>query len=288
MPGTDPRLAEAVSAATGSVLADVGCGDGKHTVRWAERRPDSLVVGLDAEMTRLDRSLVAVRRRKLNVVFVGAAAERPPDALLGQVAEIAVVMPWGSLLDGVLGADRDVLRSLLALGAPGATLDAVVNVRPWDAPDSVDRKLAATPEPTADHLASLVKAYGELGWTLEPAGWLTDEEARALGSTWASRVVSARASRLLRLRATGPATPTLLLDAASGRVASVADDMPADAGRSASEPSPTGAGPVRTEPPSAERWSVEGDRAGARPSADNGGAGPEPESAHVERSRAES
>jgi SAM-dependent methyltransferase len=207
MPGTDPRLAEAVDRAAGPVLADVGCGDGRHTVRWAERRPDALVVGLDAETTRLDRSLVAVRRRRLDVVFVGAAAERPPVPLLGRVAEIAVVMPWGSLLDGILGGDRPVLRSVLALGAPGATLEAVVNVRPWDAAESVDRRLAATPEPTPEHLERLIAAYAELGWELTPGGWLSDPEARALGSTWASRVVSARASRLLRLRATGPARP---------------------------------------------------------------------------------
>jgi SAM-dependent methyltransferase len=201
LPANDPRLAEAVAAA-GPVLVDVGCGDGRHTVRWAERRTDALVVGMDAETTRLDRALTRVRRQKLSVLFVSAAAEKPPDALVGRAAEIAVVMPWGSLLDGILGADPAVLRSVLALGAPGATLDAVVNVRPWDAPASIDRKLAATPEPTPEHLESLVTAYRELDWDLEPVGWLSDAEARALGSTWASRVVAARASRLLRLRAT--------------------------------------------------------------------------------------
>jgi SAM-dependent methyltransferase len=214
------RLAEAVAAA-GPVLVDVGCGDGRHTVRWAERRPDALVVGLDAETTRLDRSVAAARKRKLAVVFVTAVAEHPPRPLRGRCAEIAVVMPWGSLLDGILGADPDVLRAVLrlgvpgatldadpdvlravlGLGAPGATLDAVVNVRPWDAPASVDRKLAATPEPTSEHLERLVGLYAELGWALEPAGPLSDAEARGLGSTWASRVVAARASRLLRLRA---------------------------------------------------------------------------------------
>jgi 16S rRNA (adenine(1408)-N(1))-methyltransferase len=203
---TDGRLAEAL-AADRPVLVDVGCGDGRHTVRWAERRPDALVIGLDAETTRLDRALTTARRKKLGVLFVTAAAEQPPELLRGRAAEIAVVMPWGSLLDGILGADPAVLRSVLALGAPGSTLDAVVNVRPWDAPASLDRKLAATPEPTPENLETLVRAYGELGWALEPVGRLTDTEARALGSTWASRVVSARASRLLRLRASAPPAP---------------------------------------------------------------------------------
>jgi 16S rRNA (adenine(1408)-N(1))-methyltransferase len=196
------ELLAAAVAAAGPVLVDVGCGDGRHTARWAERRPDALVVGLDAETTRLDRAVATARRRKLDVLFLTAAAERPPEPLRGRCAEIAVIMPWGSLLDGILGADVTVLRAVLGLGAPGATLDAVVNVRPWDAPASVDRTLAATPQPTSEHLERLVGTYAELGWLLEPAGFLTDTEARTLGSTWASRVVAARASRLLRLRAT--------------------------------------------------------------------------------------
>ena len=197
---TGEELARAVAAA-GPVLVDVGCGDGKHTVRWAERRPDALVVGMDAETTRLDRAAATARKRKLRVLFVTASAQLPPEPLVGRCSQIAVVMPWGTLLDGILGADPEVLRAVLGLGAPGATMDAVVNVRPWDAPASVDRKLAATPEPTPQHLDRLTDAYAALGWALEPAGVLTDAEARALGSTWASRVVAARASRLLRLRA---------------------------------------------------------------------------------------
>jgi SAM-dependent methyltransferase len=198
----DPRLDAAV-ADGGRVLVDLGCGDGRHTLRWAEREPDALVVGLDAETTRLDRALAAARRKRLRrLLFVTAAVEDPPAALLGRADEIAVIMPWGSLLDGVLGGDERVLAAALALGSPGAVLDAVVNVRPWDAPSAVDRRLAATPEPTADHLAGLAKRYAELGWRLDPPAWLNDAEARALGSSWASRVVSARASRLLRLRAT--------------------------------------------------------------------------------------
>lgn len=231
----DPRLDAAVAAAV-RVLVDVGCGDGKHTVRWAERVPGALVVGLDAETSRLDRALVAARRKRLSgLLFVTTTAERPPPALLGRAHEIMVIMPWGSLLDGILGGHEPVLRSVLALGGPGATLDAVVNVRPWDAPSSVDRKLAATPEPTEAHLAALGRAYAALGWRLDPAGWLTDAEARALGSTWASRVVSARASRLLRLRA---APTPAAAEASPGAVPSVPGAVPPAAEPGAADSAP--------------------------------------------------
>ncbi len=197
----DPALAGAVAAAE-RVLVDVGCGDGRHTVRWAEREPAALVIGVDAETTRLDRALSGARRRKLaGPLFVTWAMAEPLPALAGRSTEIAVVMPWGSLLDGVLGGDDAVLGALLGLGAPDAVLSAVVNVRPWAAAASVDRKLAATPEPTPEHLSALVERYAVRGWELSAPVPLTDAEARALGSTWASRVVAARASRLLRLTA---------------------------------------------------------------------------------------
>jgi hypothetical protein len=206
---TGPRLvaadgADLAAAVAGAerVLADVGCGDGRHTLRWAERQPAALVVGVDSETTRLDRALAGARRRRLHrLLFVTWSMAEPLPALAGRCAEIAVVMPWGSLLDGVLGGDDAVLRSVLALGAPAAELTAVVNVRPWDAPASVDRRLAATPEPTAAHLAGLTERYAVLGWRLAAPSWLTEPEARALGSSWAARVVAARASRLLRLTA---------------------------------------------------------------------------------------
>ena len=200
----DAGLAAAVAGAE-RVLVDVGCGDGRHTLRWAEREPAALVVGVDAETTRLDRALTGARRRRLDrLLFVTWSMGEPLPALVGRCAGIAVVMPWGSLLDGMLGGDDAVLRSVLELGAAGAELTAVVNVRPWDAPASVDRKLAATPEPTAAHLAGLADRYAALGWRLGPPTWLAEAEARALGSSWASRVVAARASRLLRLNAVRP------------------------------------------------------------------------------------
>lgn len=191
------RLAEA-----GGLVADLGCGDGKHSLRLAMADPSSVVVGVDAETTRLDRIIAAGRRRRLaNLFFIQWSMERPLPTLTGRCTAVTVIMPWGSLLDGVLGTDEQVLTNVLALGRVTAVLDIVLNCRPWAAPATLDKKLARTPEPSREHLTTMRGQYAALGWQLGPAAWLSDREAKALGSSWASRVVSSRASRLLRLRA---------------------------------------------------------------------------------------
>src|SRR6266542_3466022 len=93
-----------------SVLADLGCGDGKHSLRLAMAEPAALVVGVDAETTRLDRVAAAARRRRvMNLFFLTWSMDRPLPALAGRCTTITVIMPWGSLLEGILGTDEQVL-----------------------------------------------------------------------------------------------------------------------------------------------------------------------------------
>lgn len=184
------------------VAVDVGCGDGKYALRLAQRDPDRLVVGVDAETTRLERTLATARKRRLaNLLFLGWSMDSALPVLGDAVDEIHVVMPWGTLLDGVLGGNDAVLSHILELGRPVATYEAIVNCRPWDAPASVDAKLSSTPMPTEETLAKLSEVYGQHRWRLDEPHWLDEGEARAVGSSWVSRVVSARRAMLLRLSA---------------------------------------------------------------------------------------
>jgi 16S rRNA (adenine(1408)-N(1))-methyltransferase len=183
-------------------VADVGCGDGKYALRLAQREPERLVVGIDSETTRLDRTLATVRKRRIaNLLFLAWSMEMPLPALIQRVDEIHVVMPWGSLLDGVLGGHEAVLTNVLALGKPGAAFAAIVNCRPWDAPASVDSTLASTPIPTEETLQKLPELYETHGWRFDEPRWLTEDEARAIGSSWVSRVISSRRAMLLQLSA---------------------------------------------------------------------------------------
>ena len=59
---------------------DLGTGDGRHVLATAAKRPDTLVIGVDANAAAMaEASRRAARRGALpNALFAVAAAEHPP------------------------------------------------------------------------------------------------------------------------------------------------------------------------------------------------------------------
>jgi 16S rRNA (adenine(1408)-N(1))-methyltransferase len=62
------------------VAIDLGTGDGRYVLAAAGARPDTLVIGLDADAAGMaEASRRAARRNALpNALFAVAAAEHPP------------------------------------------------------------------------------------------------------------------------------------------------------------------------------------------------------------------
>lgn len=195
-------------AAAARAIADVGAGDGKYALRLSRAHPDALVVAIDADASRLAATASRLKNRAPdNLAFWVASLDRPLLGAAGGFDEIHVVMPWGSLLEGVLGRSPGVLDNVLGLGAGGARLVAVVNQRPW-AESAGDRRVADVAPPddaTRDTLRGLLAARG---WELTDWRALTGAEAAGIASSWARRVGSARAPLFLRYTAArGGAVP---------------------------------------------------------------------------------
>jgi 16S rRNA (adenine(1408)-N(1))-methyltransferase len=186
----------------GAVL-DIGTGDGKHVLSEARRRPDTLVIGLDAQPDAMRRSAARAaakpaRGGTANAAFVWASAERLPSEL-SAITEVHVLMPWGSLLRAVAVPEPDVLRGIAAVCAPTASLLITLNLHAWR--PSV-REVGETAEPTPESaMSGLAAAYAEAGWTLDSADYLDDDAIAALGTSWTKRLGSTReALSVLALR----------------------------------------------------------------------------------------
>jgi 16S rRNA (adenine(1408)-N(1))-methyltransferase len=183
------------------VVLDVGTGDGKHALALARQRPDQLIVGLDAAKDNLRK--VSGRTDVANLLFVWAAVEQLPAELTG-VGEVHVLMPWGSLLRGMLGDGSEVLGALAGRCVPNAGFLVTLNLHAWRPPVP---EVGTHPEPTPDTaMSELAELYGRHGWRLEEAHYLDDELIARLATSWTRRLNSSR-DRLDVLALTGLVNP---------------------------------------------------------------------------------
>ena len=162
---------------------DLGTGDGRHVLAAARARPDTFVIGADANAASMaESSRRAARRLALpNALFAVVAAEDPPRPLHGMADSLTVNFPWGSLLRGVLGHDEAVLSGMAKLLAPGATGELLFSVVPRDG------------MPEAPGRARLSAAYERHGLTILEVRPATAAQIKASGSSWAKRLRAAEA-----------------------------------------------------------------------------------------------
>ncbi|MFJ8228477.1 16S rRNA (adenine(1408)-N(1))-methyltransferase KamB [Streptomyces sp. NPDC094448] len=179
---------------SGGVVLDVGTGDGKHAHHLARGRPDQLVIGLDATKDNMRRMATKAAANPAkgglpNLLYLWAAAERLPEAL-SEIRELHILMPWGSLLRGVLGSDPVILEGLARACAPDASFLITLNLHAWRpaVPEVGDH-----PEPTGESaFTDLAPVLDRAGWRLDEAKYLDAEEIAALSTSWTRRLNSAR------------------------------------------------------------------------------------------------
>lgn len=157
----------------------------------ARHEPASLVIGIDASAAAMSESSLRAARPAAkgglpNALFVVAAAECPPDELLGIADEITVLFPWGSLLRGALAIDdaRDASSGIVALAAPGGLVTIVVSVEGRDGLD--------LPPMNAGIRDGLAARWRGQGLGLTSFGPVAAAASNASGSSWARRLAVGR------------------------------------------------------------------------------------------------
>ena len=171
----------------------------------ARRAPEEAFLGLDADASRMrevsQRAARPERKGGLaNAWFAVAAAEAFPAELDGRVAVLSVILPWGSLLRGVLGAEPWFLDVAARALRPAGELRLLLSVEPRDG-----LAIAQLDKRSAGHLAA---GFGAAGWRVLDARAATPDDVAHIGSSWAKRlgIPGRRGAAILRLqRPTRPA-----------------------------------------------------------------------------------
>jgi len=168
------------------VIVDLGTGDGRAVLARAAAEPLNLVIGIDANAAAMAESSRRASRGRgarhlANALFLVEAAEALPGPLMSAASTVTVVMPWGSLLRGVLGQDGVVLRGVASIVAPAGRVEVLASVRPADAvPGMSSLDDGARP--------AIATAWAAAGFELMSMRRATADDLRQTRSSWARRL----------------------------------------------------------------------------------------------------
>ena len=183
-------------------ICDVGAGDGKFALRLARAHPRSLVVAIDAEGTRMRKVAQRLKgKAPNNLSFWKLSMDDASPGTAELFDEIHVVLPWGSLLEGMVGFNEPVLGHVLDLGRPGARLMVILNCRPWRQGHGALRTESLPSPANPDVTAEVTRLLSIRGWAVREWGTMDEAEARKIESSWARRLSSSQPPEYVRFEA---------------------------------------------------------------------------------------
>lgn len=177
------------------VVLDLGAGDGKNTLRLAEKSPTKFYIGVDAVKenlvkTSLKTALSSSKYKNLNLLFIWSAVEQLP--ILPLLAEEVIInMPWGSLQYGIMGHSNTIMQKIAATCTKQAVFTIRVNLHPWE---KKVKEVAEIPYPTAEWVTNFLQPYyRKNNWQIIDFEFkeLVKPEL-SLASSWSKRVSASK------------------------------------------------------------------------------------------------
>ncbi|MEX2247516.1 MAG: class I SAM-dependent methyltransferase [Dehalococcoidia bacterium] len=182
----------AMVAGYARVVVDLGTGDGRFAYHYAKAHPDAFVIAIDPVRENMREfsaraSGKPARGGLPNILYAVASVEMLPPELCGLAGELHVVLPWGSLMRGLVLGDEVVLGGVASLLKTRGTARIVLNTRIFEDPVPLEARdlPEVTPAYVRERLAPRVHACGLV---LREAREFTADEVAALPSTWAKRL----------------------------------------------------------------------------------------------------
>lgn len=179
-----------------AIEIEIGTGNGKFVYELAKNHPNTFFIGIDA-----DRSNLVTYSRKIyrkpergglgNVLYVIAPAENLPSGLESIVNTIWIVLPWGSLLQGLILAKKALLENMVRISCRKGVLKIFVSYDIKYEPVEMER--LGLPELSIEYIdQTLAPLYASRKITITERRLLNNEEMKKISSTWAKYLAYGR------------------------------------------------------------------------------------------------
>ncbi len=171
-------------------IMDIGTGDGMWAYRKAQAEPTTLVIGVDPAERTLKKGARKAQRAKLeNIVYVAESAENLPKCLNGKMSELRVFLPWGKLLEIMVGKDKKALKALADLLKENGNIQTVLGYHVTSEPTEIKR--LGLPELTQTYIKEgLIPIYRTVGLRVARVETLGKDQLSKLGTSWGKRLAN--------------------------------------------------------------------------------------------------
>ena len=173
------------------IHADVGTGTGKFILKSAIKDPGRLFIGIDSCAENMHESSVRVvkafkKKADKNVIYVVSAIENLPQELIGIADSISVILPWGSLRNGIVKGEVSILNNLRALGKVGSSMHIIVGYDEENESNEIRKN--TLPVLSVKHFESLKPLYHENCIFMHSIKKIGNNELKQIDSDWAKRL----------------------------------------------------------------------------------------------------
>lgn len=181
----------------------MGTGDGSYVIKQARKFPNTFFIGIDTNTENLDHSsrqtaFFSEKKGLRNALFVRAGVENLPLELSGLASSLTVLLPWGSLLKTVAKPDLTLVAELRRLCAEKASLQVVFGYEAATEQKVIEE--LGLPETTSTHLDKLITLYSEVGFQSLSWKMLSQEELKAIPTTWAKKLAYGKKRQFVEIR----------------------------------------------------------------------------------------
>lgn len=175
-----------------ALVMDIGTGEGEFVYKKAKQNPDVMYIGIDTSADFMRRySLKACRKPERgglrNLMYVIGNADALPDALTCTADIIYVNLPWGSLRDGIIKGEHEILSNIRKVSKTNASLEIYVGYSELYEKQKIESR--RLPELSLSYLNSSLRAkYKGYGLNIVKATVLDNEDLKKLDTKWAKKL----------------------------------------------------------------------------------------------------
>lgn len=186
-------------------IVDLGCGDAKFIYKLAKENPENLYIGIDSSDKLLKPVLKKVKSKPHkggleNIFFVLSSVENLSSNTTRIADTLYINFPWGSLLEGIVKLQKEVIANSLSLCKSRCELILYLAYEEkYEANFALKRNL---PELTFKYLngewKTKLKKYGVRNFQIET---LTDAQKQNIHTSWGKELLAKRSREVFKITA---------------------------------------------------------------------------------------